>query len=199
MDTRAEMLAAYEMPPPTALCNLGARRSTTPLRLSRLSAGHCANEAEPAPASKGLFRSLPDMRIPPYRGGRHPDEFATVFASRSSWLSLTQQDINPSTPPESPRQQRRTPYDSLNFGSHVGDEHAAVLRNRQHLVQDLQLPNEPVWLDQVHGKDLLQIGNDFHHSDETQADGAYRREAGAVQAGSRSWAGRGRPALGTCA
>lgn len=74
----------------------------------------------------------------------------------------------------------RTPYDSLNFGSHVGDEHAAVLRNRQHLVQDLQLPNEPVWLDQVHGKDLLQIGNDFHHSDETQADGAYTREAGAV-------------------
>ena len=113
MDTRAEMLAAYEMPPPTALCNLGARRSTTPLRLSRLSAGHCANEAEPAPASKGLFRSLPDMRIPPYRGGRDPDEFATVFANRTSWLRLTQQDINPSTPPESPRQhQRRTPYDS---------------------------------------------------------------------------------------
>ena len=114
MGTRAEVLAAYEMPPPTALCNLGARRSTTPLRLSRLSAGHCANEAEPAPASKGLFRSVPDMRIPPYRGGRDPDEFATVFANRASWLSLSQLDINPSTPPESPRQQqqRRTPYDS---------------------------------------------------------------------------------------
>ena len=111
MGTRAEMLAAYEMPPPTALCNLGARRSTTPLRLSRLSAGHCANEAEPAPASKGLFRSLPDMRIPPYRGGRDPDEFATVFANRTSWLRLTQQDINPSTPPESPRQQRHNEYE----------------------------------------------------------------------------------------
>jgi polyphenol oxidase len=41
------------------------------------------------------------------------------------------------------------PYDSLNLGSHVGDDPMQVERNR--LLLNRYVPSEPVWLDQVHG------------------------------------------------
>jgi YfiH family protein len=41
------------------------------------------------------------------------------------------------------------PYDSLNLGDHVGDAPLAVERNR--ILLNTLLPNEPVWLEQVHG------------------------------------------------
>lgn len=41
------------------------------------------------------------------------------------------------------------PYDSLNLGSHVGDNPLAVARNRMSL--NTLLPSEPVWLEQTHG------------------------------------------------
>lgn len=47
------------------------------------------------------------------------------------------------------------PYASLNLGAHVGDSAAAVARNRQLVREALQLPGEPVWLDQVHGREVL--------------------------------------------
>lgn len=43
------------------------------------------------------------------------------------------------------------PYASLNLATHVGDEPTAVLENRSRLRQALQLPSEPIWLNQVHG------------------------------------------------
>lgn len=43
------------------------------------------------------------------------------------------------------------PYESLNLGSHVGDDPAAVRENRVRLQRALKLPREPFWLDQVHG------------------------------------------------
>jgi len=43
------------------------------------------------------------------------------------------------------------PYDSLNFGDHVGDDAMAVAKNRQ----SLRLPSEPVWLEQVHGIEVV--------------------------------------------
>ncbi len=43
------------------------------------------------------------------------------------------------------------PYASLNLGDHVGDLPVAVAENRRRLCQQLQLPSEPVWLQQVHG------------------------------------------------
>ncbi len=39
------------------------------------------------------------------------------------------------------------PYDSLNLGTHVGDDPLAVAHNRR----SLTLPFEPLWLEQVHG------------------------------------------------
>lgn len=46
-------------------------------------------------------------------------------------------------------------YASLNLGSHVGDDAAAVAENRRLLKAALQLPAEPVWLNQVHGTNVV--------------------------------------------
>lgn len=42
------------------------------------------------------------------------------------------------------------PYDHNNFGLHVGDNEAHVRQNRQQLKDELNLSNEPVWLNQTH-------------------------------------------------
>ena len=49
------------------------------------------------------------------------------------------------------------PYDSLNLGSHVQDDAFAVAKNRQLLSQ--YLPSEPVWLNQVHGVEVIDAAN----------------------------------------
>ena len=41
-------------------------------------------------------------------------------------------------------------YDSLNLGAHVGDELQSVLANRRIVKESLNLPSEPIWLEQVH-------------------------------------------------
>ena len=45
------------------------------------------------------------------------------------------------------------PYNSLNLGSHVGDNPIHVAHNRQLLSQFV--PSEPVWLNQVHGINVI--------------------------------------------
>jgi len=47
------------------------------------------------------------------------------------------------------------PYDSLNLGSHVQDNPVTVAQNRQLLSQ--YLPSEPVWLNQVHGVEVVDV------------------------------------------
>ncbi|MEZ5458754.1 MAG: peptidoglycan editing factor PgeF [Steroidobacteraceae bacterium] len=47
------------------------------------------------------------------------------------------------------------PWDSLNVGIHVGDDPAAVVENRRRLHGALGLPGEPLWLDQVHGVEVV--------------------------------------------
>lgn len=49
------------------------------------------------------------------------------------------------------------PFDSLNLGAHCGDNPAHVEENRQRLFTAGGLPEKPVWLEQVHGKDVLQL------------------------------------------
>ncbi len=44
------------------------------------------------------------------------------------------------------------PFDTLNLATHVGDDPAAVARNRARLRREATLPAEPRWLDQVHGR-----------------------------------------------
>jgi YfiH family protein len=47
----------------------------------------------------------------------------------------------------------RGPYASFNLGAHVGDDPAAVERNRERL--RASLPADPVWLQQVHGAEVV--------------------------------------------
>jgi YfiH family protein len=49
------------------------------------------------------------------------------------------------------------PYHSLNFGNHVKDNPMHVAQNRQLLSQIL--PSEPVWLNQVHGIEIVDAAN----------------------------------------
>ena len=48
------------------------------------------------------------------------------------------------------------PYASLNLADHVGDRPEAVAANRQRLRESAQLPAEPLWLEQVHGVDVVR-------------------------------------------
>lgn len=69
----------------------------------------------------------------------------------------------------------RTPFDSLNLGTHVGDDPQAVARNRASLRQ--HLPAEPLWLNQVHGKAAVDAGR---ASAGTDADAAIAQAPGPV-------------------
>ncbi|GMR08092.1 MAG: purine nucleoside phosphorylase YfiH [Gammaproteobacteria bacterium] len=73
-----------------------------------------------------------------------------------------------------------SPYDSFNLADHVGDDPAAVETNRQLLVNTLSLPSSPVWLKQVHGNAVIDVGS--HPDNETvyEADASYTTRAGVV-------------------
>jgi hypothetical protein len=48
----------------------------------------------------------------------------------------------------------RAPFDSFNLGAHVGDAPEDVARNRARLRE--ALPAEPVWMNQVHGIEVIE-------------------------------------------
>ena len=69
------------------------------------------------------------------------------------------------------------PYDSMNMGAHVGDSPAAVAENREHLVAALELPANPLWLNQVHGCRVVEAGAVLP---ECEADASVSRAPGQV-------------------
>jgi polyphenol oxidase len=76
------------------------------------------------------------------------------------------------------------PFDSLNLAAHVGDDGAAVAENRRRLRAELRLPEEPAWMQQVHGTEVLNL-DVAHPADEAlasaaTADAALTRRAGRV-------------------
>jgi polyphenol oxidase len=76
------------------------------------------------------------------------------------------------------------PFDTLNLGLHTGDGPEAVAENRRRVRRTLQLPAEPVWLQQVHGAQVLRLATaelrgGGQRSPPT-ADGAVTRERGQV-------------------
>ncbi|WP_329907477.1 purine nucleoside phosphorylase YfiH [Serratia quinivorans] len=70
------------------------------------------------------------------------------------------------------------PYDSLNLGTHVGDDARAVADNRQRLVEGAGLPQMPVWLEQIHGTRVVRL--DGQTPADLQADAVYSNVPGQV-------------------
>ena len=67
----------------------------------------------------------------------------------------------------------RSPFFSFNLGCHVGDNPESVSENRMRLNQELELPMEPVWLNQVHGSKVIRAGLELT---DNVADASYTRD-----------------------
>jgi len=65
------------------------------------------------------------------------------------------------------------PFDSNNLGFHVGDNPLHVQNNRQQLIKALNLPNEPIWLNQTHSTSCVIAEQDIGRD----ADAAITRSA----------------------
>jgi YfiH family protein len=72
------------------------------------------------------------------------------------------------------------PFDSLNVGVHVGDEAAAVAENRRRVRARLSLPEEPAWIEQVHGVKVVDLDAAAQAAGSPAADAAITRRAGRV-------------------
>jgi YfiH family protein len=70
----------------------------------------------------------------------------------------------------------RGAFAGLNLAAHVGDDSQAVARNRAELRAELELPSEPAWLEQVHGKEAI----DAAHSGTRRADAGFAHTPGVV-------------------
>jgi polyphenol oxidase len=69
------------------------------------------------------------------------------------------------------------PYASLNLGDHVGDSPAIVAENRRILAESARLPAEPVWLTQVHGRNVADLDGPGPYG---PADAAVTRTPGRI-------------------
>lgn len=69
------------------------------------------------------------------------------------------------------------PWDSLNLGLHVGDRQDRVTANRRRVREWLELPAEPVWLNQVHGTGVVAAEKAVPG---TEADAGFTRTPGVV-------------------
>ncbi|ANR80461.1 hypothetical protein BBB57_20720 [Kosakonia sacchari] len=70
------------------------------------------------------------------------------------------------------------PYDSLNLGAHCGDNTEHVEENRARVFAAGDLPSKPVWLEQVHGTDVLTLSGGPYAS--KRADASYSNIPGTV-------------------
>lgn len=71
----------------------------------------------------------------------------------------------------------QAPFGTLNLGTHVDDKPKDVSRNRAILKQSLNLPNEPLWLNQVHGS---QIADHAKNQCGDDADAVISHQSGEV-------------------
>ncbi|MBV8405005.1 MAG: peptidoglycan editing factor PgeF [Gammaproteobacteria bacterium] len=72
------------------------------------------------------------------------------------------------------------PCDSLNVGVHVGDDPQSVAENRRRIAAALGLPAEPVWMEQVHGVEVLDLDARGPLPGVHKADAALTRTTGRV-------------------
>jgi polyphenol oxidase len=106
--------------------------------------------------SGALTASAPEVLRPEWRA---PRKVRAAFTLRAGGVSAA-------------------PFDSLNLGAHVGDAADAVAENRRRVREGLNLPEEPAWLEQVHGTRVA----DLEAPGETgaTADAVITRRAGKV-------------------
>jgi YfiH family protein len=71
----------------------------------------------------------------------------------------------------------REPYDELNLAAHVGDDPPSVAENRRLLRVALHLPDEPSWLEQVHGDRVVESNR---WSQPPRADACVARTQGSI-------------------
>jgi len=69
------------------------------------------------------------------------------------------------------------PFDTLNLGQHVGDCPQNVEDNRRFVINELNLPNLPQWLNQEH---TIEIQTDKQRFNNDPCDGMYTRQKGQV-------------------
>lgn len=68
-------------------------------------------------------------------------------------------------------------FESWNLAGHVGDNPAAVKRNRELLGKRLRLPSEPAWLNQVHGTQVANLDDGLANH---EADASFTARPGVV-------------------
>ena len=71
-------------------------------------------------------------------------------------------------------------YQGYNLATHVGDAPQSVIANRAKLVADLQLPAEPIWLDQVHSAKVVRVEENTDSGSIAQADASVSSVRGVV-------------------
>jgi polyphenol oxidase len=72
------------------------------------------------------------------------------------------------------------PFDGLNLGSHVGDDPVVVQKNRDALKS--LLPNQPIWLNQIHGTQVIDADDYGSGSGVPSADASVTTTPGRVLA-----------------
>lgn len=70
------------------------------------------------------------------------------------------------------------PWQLLNLGAHCGDNQEHVMENRRRCYRAANFPAEPVWLEQVHGCEVLTLTSAPPRS--RRADAAYTRQVNTV-------------------
>lgn len=71
-------------------------------------------------------------------------------------------------------------YASLNLASHVGDRNEHVNANRRCLTERCKLPEEPRWLSQTHGTDVIDAEDSAFATGPPDADAVVSRHANQV-------------------
>jgi len=71
-------------------------------------------------------------------------------------------------------------YQEFNLAAHVGDAEHLVSANRAKLVAELQLPAEPLWLEQVHSEKVVRLEEDYGREPIVQADASVTSVSGVV-------------------
>ncbi len=76
-------------------------------------------------------------------------------------------------------QDNRDVFGRFNLAAHVGDDPRRVERNRQQLIEQLNLPGFPIWLKQVHGARVIDAGP---YDQPPEADAGFAEQPGVVLA-----------------